>query len=133
MASPKTRAQEAQAQLAEPREASLDDLDSKSRIALESLMNTYVAKKAEIDELEAELESLKLDKIEPIRLRLGLTKIDAEGWFVARRPGRPSLDKDKAKLNLLNRGVALKVITEAFSAATSTGKPYTEIKRKKGA
>lgn len=114
------------------REASLADLDTKSRRLLETWMDEYVSKKAEIDNLTADLEVLRLDKIEPLRLRLGLTKIDSEGWFIARRPGKKALDKDKAKVYLVNKGVPVKIVTNAFELATSTGKPYTEIKRKKG-
>lgn len=126
MPSPKTRVSEPIAD----REATLDDLDPKYRAQLTAWMDDYVAKKQEIDDLTADLESLKLDKIEPLRLRLGLTKIDADSWYIARRPGRSSLDKDKVKLYLVNKGVPVKVVTAAFDLATSTGKPFTEIKRK---
>lgn len=132
MPMPKTSAADQQSTHTPAREAMLDDLDAKSRALLESYMSEYVAKKAEIDDLEADCESLKLDKIEPLRLRLGLTKIDAEGWFIARRPGRKAVDKDKVKVYLVNKGVPVKVVTTAFEIATSTGKPFTEIKRKKG-
>lgn len=117
-------------ELAPDRESTLDDLDPKYRDQLARWMDTYVAKKAQIDALESDLESLKLDKIEPLRLRLGLTKIDSDGWYIARRPGRASLDKAKAKLYLVNRGVSVQLVTTAFDIATKTGKPYTEIKRK---
>lgn len=136
MPSPKTRAAAAKPQPAAdpavPREASLDDLDDRSRALLTAYMLDYEVKKGQIDDLEADLEAIKLDKIEPLRLRLGLTKIDSERWYIARRPGRSSLDRDKAKLYLVNKGVSVKLVTDAFDLATSTGKPFTEIKRKKG-
>lgn len=113
------------------REALLDDLDSKSRTLLQSWMDKYVEKADEIDRLKAELESIKLDRIEPLRLKLGLTKIDSGDWYIARRPGRPSLDKEKVRRYLFEKGVKLDVITEAFRFATSIGKAFTEIKRKK--
>lgn len=112
-------------------EATLDEIDPRYRTPLSAWMDKYVAKKAEIDMLTAELEEIKLDHIEPLRLRLGLTKIDADSWYIARRAGRPSLDKDKAKLYLVNKGVSVKLVTDAFDTATSKGKPFTEIKRKK--
>lgn len=114
------------------REALLEDLDTRSRRLLDTYMSEYIEKKGEIDDLTADLESIKLDKIEPLRLRLGLTKIDSEGWFIARRPGKPSTDKDKVKLHLVNKGVPLKTVLEAFEKGTTIGKPFTEIKRKKG-
>lgn len=117
-------------ELAPDRESTLDDLDPKYRDQLARWMNTYAAKKAEIDALESDLESLKLDKIEPLRLRLGLTKIDSDQWYIARRPGKKSTDKDKVKLYLVNKGVSVQLVTTAFDVATKTGKPYTEIKRK---
>lgn len=129
MPTPKTRAPEPDQDIA--REAALDDLDPKYRDQLMSWMEDYVDKKIEIDNLTADLESIKLDKIEPLRLRLGLTKIDSEGWFIARRPGKPSTDKDKVKLHLVNKGVPLKIVQEAFEKGTTIGKPFTEIKRKK--
>lgn len=131
MAQPKTRAPEPQTESDLVRESSLDDLDTRSRERLITYMNLYVAKKAEIDKLNEDLESLKLDKIEPIRLRLGLTKIESDEWYIARRPGRSSLDKAKAKLYLVNKGVSVQLVTSAFDHATSTGKAFTEIKRKR--
>lgn len=128
MAQPKTRAPEPAIETA--REASLDDLDARSRERLITYMNLYVAKKSEIDKLNDDLEALKLDKIEPLRLRLGLTKIDSDEWYIARRPGKKSTDKDKVKLYLVNKGVSVQLVTTAFDVATKTGKPYTEIKRK---
>lgn len=113
------------------REALLDDLDAKSRTLLQSWMDKYVEKADKIDELKTELESIKLDRIEPLRLKLGLTKIDSDGWYIARRPGRPSVDKEKVRRYLFEKGVKLDVITEAFRVATSIGKAFTEIKRKK--
>lgn len=130
MPMPKTRASEPQAET-NTREMLFDDLDNKSKAILTSWMNKYVEKKEEMDDLAAELESIKLDHIEPLRLRLGLTKIDSEGWLIARRPGKKSLDKDKVKIYLVNKGVPVKLVTTAFEIATSTGKPFTEIKRKK--
>lgn len=121
----------AAAELVANHEATLADLDPRPRAQLAKWMEDYVTTKAEIDERELKLESLKLDKIEPLRLRLGLTKIDAEGWYIARRPGRSALDKAKLKINLVNSGVPVKIVTGAMDAATSTGKPFTEIKRKK--
>lgn len=112
------------------REMFLDDLDSRSRALLTSWMAKYVDKAGEIDSLKADLETIKKEKIEPLRLKLGLTKIDSDDWYIARRQGRPSLDKDKLKLYLLNNRVPVGVISDAFEAATSKGKPFTEIKRK---
>lgn len=130
MPMPKTRAPEPQSD-PDTRESSFDDLDNKSKAILTAWMDKYVEKKEEMDDLAAELEGIKLDHIEPLRLRLGLTKIDAEGWFIARRPGRSSLDKGKLKIYLVNKGVPVKLVTTAFEIATSTGKSFTEIKRKK--
>ncbi len=130
MPSPKNRALEPQPDTDQPRIALLDELDPKSRTVLQSWMDKYVAKKAQIDDLNAECESIKLDRIEPLRLRLGLTKIDSDEWYIARRPGKLAVDKEKVRRYLFQKGVALKLITEAFDIATSKGKPFTEIKRK---
>lgn len=117
---------------AEPTHALLKEIrDAKSRTLLRSWTDKYCELSDEIDERKAKQTKLKDEQIEPLRLELGIDKIETDEWFISRYPGRQSLNKEKLQRYLFQKGVPLALIQAAMDYATSQGTPYTEIKRRK--
>lgn len=105
--------------------------DTKARTLLRSWTDKYCELSDEIDERKAKQTKLKDEQIEPLREKLGLSKIETDEWFIFRFPGKSSLNKEKLQRFLFQKGVPLALIQAAMEYATSQGKPYTEIKRRK--
>lgn len=114
------------------REALLEEIkDARARTLLRNWTDKYCAISDTLDDLKSKQDEIKTTQIEPLRLKLGLAKVTAEDWYIARRPGRSSLDKEKLKRYLFENGVSMELILEAVKVATSEGAPFTEIRRRK--
>lgn len=117
---------------AEPIHALLKEIrDTKARTLLRSWTDKYCELSDEIDERKVKQNKLKDEQIEPLREKLGIAKIETDEWFISRYPGKSSLNKEKLQRYLFQKGVPLALIQAAMEYATSQGKPYTEIKRRK--
>lgn len=105
--------------------------DTKARTLLRSWTDKYCELSDEIDERKLKQTKLKDEQIEPLREKLGIDKIETDEWFISRYPGKSSLNKEKLQRFLFQKGIPLALIQAATDYATSQGKPYTEIKRRK--
>lgn len=114
------------------REVTLEDLERKDRAFLRAWLEKYCTLGDEIKARKSKQDEIKNEKIEPLRVALGLKKIDTELAIINHLPGKQSLDKEKLKRYLFDKGkVKMGVILAAFEYATSKGEPYTQITPRK--
>lgn len=114
------------------REVTLEDLDRKDRALFRAWLQRYCDLGETIKELKVKQDEIKNEKIETLRASLGLRKIDTELAVINHLPGKKSLDQERLKRYLFDKGkVPMRVILAAFEEATSTGQPYTQITPRK--
>lgn len=114
------------------REVTLEDLDHKDRAFLRAWLEKYCELDDQIKERVAKQKEIKETKIEPLRAHLGLKKIDSTLALINHLPGKKSVDQEKLKRYLFDKGkVPMGVILAAFKYATSEGQPYTQITPRK--